>query len=112
MVNGATYVTASPGCGIQEVSTMMNVLAFALAGSLYAPTPCESLKTIALSDLAVTVAEMVPAGPYTAPAPGGAPPAPEGRSPRRVPPAVVEAEGRRRLRRPSCSPRIAAWRRC
>jgi feruloyl esterase len=54
---------------------MVNVLVFVLAGSLYAPTPCESLKTIALPDATVTVAEMVPAGPYTAPGPGGAPPA-------------------------------------
>jgi feruloyl esterase len=48
-----------------------------LVGSLAAAaTPCESLKAIALPDTTITVAELVPAGPYSPPVPGGSPPAP------------------------------------
>ncbi len=47
-----------------------------LVGSLAAAaTPCESLKSIPLSDTTITVAELVPAGPYTPPVPGDTPPA-------------------------------------
>ncbi|MEP7309763.1 MAG: tannase/feruloyl esterase family alpha/beta hydrolase [Acidobacteriota bacterium] len=48
---------------------------FLLVASLAAAaTPCESLKSMALPDATITVAELVPAGPYTPPGPGGAPP--------------------------------------
>jgi feruloyl esterase len=45
-----------------------------LVSSLLAATPCGTLKSIVLPDTTITFAEMVPAGPYTAPAPTGAPP--------------------------------------
>ena len=48
---------------------------FLLVGGLAAAaTPCESLKSLSLPNTTITVAELVPAGPYTPPAFGGAPP--------------------------------------
>ena len=45
-----------------------------ISGFAAAAAPCESLKSLALSDTTITVAELVPAGPYTPPGPAGAPP--------------------------------------
>jgi feruloyl esterase len=53
---------------------MIDPAILALVSSLFAATPCGTLKSIALPDTTITFAEMVPAGPYTAPAPAGAPP--------------------------------------
>ena len=54
-----------------------------LVGSLAAAaTPCEGLKSMALADATITVAELVPAGPYT-------PPVPAARRRRRRPLAAV-----------------------
>ncbi len=51
-----------------------------LATVLSAATPCDGLKSLALPDATITAAEMVPAGPYTPPAPGrGGPPPAAGR---------------------------------
>ena len=48
------------------------VVAMMLVGSLAAAAlPCESLKALARPDMTITVAELVPAGPYTPPAPAG-----------------------------------------
>jgi hypothetical protein len=58
---------------------MTGFVALALAGSLYAATPCESLKSLSLPGTTITVAELVPAGPYVPPPAGGrdaGPPAP------------------------------------
>jgi feruloyl esterase len=70
----------------------MIISALMLAGGLYAVTPCESLKAVALSNTTITISEMVPAGPYTPPAPAGPPGGPvAGRGPE---PAAAPAGGR------------------
>jgi len=56
----------------------MITFALALAGSVLAAAPCESLKSLALPGTIITAAELVPAGPYTVPSPAGGPPAPAG----------------------------------
>jgi feruloyl esterase len=61
------------------------IIALALASSLLAGTSCENLKSISLPDTTITAAELVPAGPYTPPAPGGGAPPQAGRG--GVPPA-------------------------
>ncbi len=64
------------------------IVALALAATLASsPASCESLKSLSLPNTTITVAEMVPAGPYTPPAFGGAPP----------PAAAGGGEGRRGL---------------
>jgi feruloyl esterase len=69
------------------------ISAVLLASSLYAATSCEGLKSIAVSDMTITVAEMVPAGPYTPPAPAGPPGGPvAGRG--QAPGAAAPAGGR------------------
>jgi feruloyl esterase len=49
---------------------MISFVALALAGSLNAATPCESLKSLSLPGTTITVAELVPAGPYAPPQAG------------------------------------------
>src|SRR6266498_2176142 len=49
------------------------ISALMLASSLYAATACEGLKSIPLPDATITMAGMVPAGPYSPPAPVGPP---------------------------------------
>ena len=47
--------------------------ALLIAGAVVA-TPCESLKSLNLPDTTITASELIPAGPYTPPAPAGPPP--------------------------------------
>ena len=55
------------------------MLSVAIAAVVLASTPCEGLKSLALPGATITVAEMVPAGPFTPPPPGaGGPPPPGG----------------------------------
>ncbi len=70
---------------------MIGIVAVGLASTLYAAAPCESLKSMSQPDITITEAEMVPAGPYTAPAPGGVPQAPAAGG---VPPAAAGRGGR------------------
>lgn len=55
------------------------MISLVIATALLASTPCEGLKSLSLQGATITVAEMVPAGPYTPPGPGaGGPPPPGG----------------------------------
>src|SRR5438132_4982547 len=66
--------------------------ALLIAGAVVA-TPCESLKSLNLPDTTITASELIPAGPYTPPAPAGPPGGPvAGRGPA---PAAGAPEGGR-----------------
>jgi feruloyl esterase len=52
---------------------MITVTALSLMAALAQAAPCESLRTISLPNTTITSAQLVPAGPYVAPAPGGPP---------------------------------------
>ena len=52
---------------------MITLSALSLMAALAQAAPCESLRTVTLSNTTVTSAELVAAGPYTAPAAGGPP---------------------------------------
>ena len=52
---------------------MITISALSLMAALAQAAPCESLSTLSLPNTTVTSAALVPAGPYTAPAPGGPP---------------------------------------
>src|SRR5262245_31335577 len=76
-----------------------------LAAGIAATTPCENLKSLTLPNTTIESVQLVPAGPYAAPAPGGggaagaagartgAPPA--GGAPAGAPPAGGAAAGGR-----------------
>ena len=51
----------------------MVTAAFLLVGAVSAAIPCEGMKSISLPDVTVTSAGLVPAGPFTPPAPVGPP---------------------------------------
>jgi feruloyl esterase len=75
------------------------ILMLALSATLLGGNSCESLKTISLPNTTITAAEMVAAGPYTAPAFGGGPPpagGPGGRPGGPAPPAAGAPAGRGR----------------
>ena len=46
-------------------------LMFSATAAAFAETPCERLKSLSLANAAITIAELVPAGPYL---PAGLPP--------------------------------------
>ena len=52
---------------------MPSPVALLLAGMLAQAAPCENLKTLSLPNTEITAADLVPAGPFTPPAPQGAP---------------------------------------
>jgi tannase/feruloyl esterase len=52
---------------------MITITALGLAAALAQAAPCESLRTLSLPNTTITSAQLVPAGPYVAPAPGGPP---------------------------------------
>src|SRR5688572_21108685 len=52
---------------------MTSLVALSLMAMLQQAAPCESLRTLNLPNTTITTAELVPAGPFTAPAPQGAP---------------------------------------
>src|SRR5688500_7491933 len=52
---------------------MITVTALGLMAALAQSAPCESLRTISLPNTTITSAQLVAAGPYVAPAPGGPP---------------------------------------
>ncbi len=52
---------------------MITLSALSLMAALAQAAPCESLRSVTLSNTTVTSAELVAAGPYTAPAAGGPP---------------------------------------
>src|SRR5215210_5966712 len=52
---------------------MVTVTALGLLAALAQAAPCESLRTLSLPNTTITSAQLVPAGPYVAPAPGGPP---------------------------------------
>ena len=52
---------------------MITVTAVGLLAALAQAAPCESLRTLSLPNTTITSAQLVPAGPYVAPAPGGPP---------------------------------------
>ncbi len=79
------------------------ILAFALSATLAGGTSCESLKTVSLPNTTITAAEMVAAGPYTAPAFGGGPP-PAGGPGGRGGPAPADAAPAGRGRGPAATP--------
>jgi tannase/feruloyl esterase len=76
--------------------------AFALSATLASsPASCDALKSIALPNVTIVAAEMVAAGPYTAPNPFGAPPAAARRG---APPEAAAAGGRGGGRGPAAPP--------
>ena len=80
----------------------MITAALAFVGTLAAATPCESLKSVALPDSTITLAELVPAGPFVAPVQaGGAQPPAGGRGPA---PAGAPPAGRGRGGAPAAPP--------
>ena len=52
---------------------MITVTALGLMAALAQAAPCESLRTLSLPNITITSAQLVAAGPYVAPAPGGPP---------------------------------------
>ena len=52
---------------------MITVTAVSLLAALAQAAPCESLRTLTLPNTTITSAQLVAAGPYVAPAPGGPP---------------------------------------
>src|SRR5690349_17608952 len=52
---------------------MITIAALGLMAALQQAAPCESLRTLSLPNTTITSAQLVPAGPYVAPAPGGPP---------------------------------------
>ena len=52
---------------------MITVTALGLVAALAQAAPCESLRTLSLPNTTITSAQLVAAGPYTAPPPAGAP---------------------------------------
>ena len=52
---------------------MITVTALGLMAALAQAAPCESLRTVSLPNTTITSAQLVAAGPYAAPAPGGPP---------------------------------------
>src|SRR5688500_11763749 len=67
---------------------MITVTAVSLLAALAQAAPCESLRTLSLPNTTITSAQLVAAGPYVAPGPGGAPGGPV------VAPAGVRGGGR------------------
>ena len=65
------------------------ITSLVLASALFASAPCEGLKSIGLSNTTIMAAELVPAGPYTPPGPGGGAPPPAGRGAGPVPPPLM-----------------------
>src|SRR5688500_20401014 len=65
---------------------MITVTALGLMAALAQAAPCESLRTASLPNTTITSAQLVAAGPYVAPAPGGPPGGP-------VVPAAGRGEG-------------------
>jgi len=52
---------------------MITITALGLMAALAQAAPCESLRTLSLPNTTITSAQLVAAGPYVAPAPGGPP---------------------------------------
>src|SRR5687768_7884184 len=52
---------------------MITITAVSLLAALAQAAPCESIRTLSLPNTTITSAQLVPAGPYVAPAPGGPP---------------------------------------
>src|SRR5215210_4834522 len=52
---------------------MVTVTALGLLAALAQAAPCESLRTLSLPNTTITSAQLIAAGPYLAPAPGGPP---------------------------------------
>ena len=52
---------------------MITVTALGLMAALAQAAPCESLRTLSLPNTTITSAQLIAAGPYVAPAPGGPP---------------------------------------
>src|SRR5687768_456818 len=69
-----------------QYPAMITVTALGLMAALAQAAPCESLRTASLPNTTITSAQLVAAGPYVAPAPGGPPGGP-------VVPAAGRGEG-------------------
>jgi feruloyl esterase len=71
---------------------MASLVAVMLAAQVAGATPCENLKSLSLPNTTFTTVQLVAAGPFTAPAPGGPPGGPV--TPAAQPPAAAGRGGR------------------